>query len=115
SDDPPREARTFLAGVVRNTARNMRRRAHRARPHVAVTEQVSSDATPDADLARAEDHIRLHACVDSLCDTQRAVVTLRMLEERNGEDVAALLGITRAHVDVLLHRARASLLTCLVD
>ena len=38
---------------------------------------------------------------------------LRLLEEQPGEDVAASLGITRNHVDVLLHRAKASLRVCM--
>jgi len=40
---------------------------------------------------------------------------LRLLEERAGEDVAAVLGITRGHVDVLLHRAKASLRECMTE
>jgi RNA polymerase sigma-70 factor (ECF subfamily) len=40
-------------------------------------------------------------------------VTLRMLEEQPGEDVAAALGITPGHVAVLLHRAKRSLRACM--
>ena len=106
----------LLAGIVRNAARNKRRRHHVARPHEPVTESVESGVDDaEAMLARAEDHVRLHACVARLCDTQRAVVTLRLLEERDGEDVAAALGIARGYVDVLLHRARKSLLVCLTE
>jgi len=114
--DLPREAEhgAYLAGIVRNAARNKRRRHHVARPH---TELEDAPVTDDAEarLARAEEHVRLRACVEQLCDTQRAVVTLRMLEERDGEDVASALGITRGYVDVLLHRARASLLSCMTE
>ena len=38
-----------------------------------------------------------------------------MLEERPGEDVAAALGLSRGHVDVLLHRAKASLRVCMTE
>jgi RNA polymerase sigma-70 factor (ECF subfamily) len=41
------------------------------------------------------------------------VVTLRMLDQVPGEDVARTLGITAGHVAVLLHRAKASLLACM--
>jgi RNA polymerase sigma-70 factor (ECF subfamily) len=51
--------------------------------------------------------------VAELCEIQRAVVTLRMLDERPGEDVAHLLGITKNHAAVLLHRAKASLRACM--
>jgi len=36
-----------------------------------------------------------------------------MLEERDGEDVAEALGISRNYVDVLLHRARGALFVCM--
>ncbi len=108
--------RPYLAAIVRNAARNERRRHRTRRPHDDI------DATPqpaetdvESMVAEAEDHIRLRACVDRLCDTQRAVVTLRLLEERPGEDVAAALGIRRGHVDVLLHRATGSLRACMLE
>jgi RNA polymerase sigma-70 factor (ECF subfamily) len=78
-------------------------------------EPAAGEGAVDERLARAEEHVRLRACVERPCDTQRAVVTLRMLEERDGEDVASALGITRGHVDVLLHRARSSLFACMTE
>jgi RNA polymerase sigma-70 factor (ECF subfamily) len=104
-----------LAGMVRNAARNRRRRHFRSRPHLEVEGQPLADAASLADelIARAEDHVRLHACVDELCDIQKAVVTLRMLEEQPGEDVAEVLGITPGHVAVLLHRATRALRVCM--
>lgn len=111
------DLRATLHVMVRNAARNKRRRHHMARPHDAIEElDPEDDAVPtETLLACAEDHMRLRACVAKLCDSQRAVVTLRMLEEREGEDVASLLGITRAHVDVLLHRAKGKLRSCMLD
>jgi DNA-directed RNA polymerase specialized sigma24 family protein len=38
---------------------------------------------------------------------------MRMRDERDGEDVAAALGITRNYVDVLLRRAKAALFVCM--
>lgn len=111
-DEVPRDAGAWLASIVRNGARNKRRLHHVARPHEPIRED---HAVREDDVARAEDHVRLRACVEQLCDTQRAVVTLRMLEEKPGEDVAAALGITRGYVDVLLHRARASLFACMTE
>jgi RNA polymerase sigma-70 factor (ECF subfamily) len=110
----------YLAGIVRNAARNKRRLHHLARPHDAIDHLERDGVEPSAAsaeslVARAEDHVRLRACVDRLCDTQKAVVTLRLLEERHGDDVASALGITRGHVDVLLHRAKASLRTCMTE
>jgi RNA polymerase sigma-70 factor, ECF subfamily len=109
---PAEHAVASLVVMVRNAARNERRRHRHVMPH-APTETPSE--SPDAELllASAEDVVRLRACVAELCSVQRAVVMLRLLEERSGEDVAAVLGITRSHVDVLVHRAKASLKVCM--
>ena len=109
----------FLAGIVRNTARNKRRRHHLARPHpsidaMAPTSGVDAPSTETL-VAHAEECVRLRGCVKRLCQTQRTVVMMRLLEERDGEDVAATLGLTRGYVDVLLHRAKASLLVCMTE
>jgi len=107
----------LLAGVVVNTARNRRRRHHLARRHyeLDVREQAADGPTVEALVAHAEDCVRLQACVNRLCDKQRTVVMMRLLEERRGEDVASALGLGRAYVDVLLHRAKASLVVCMRD
>jgi RNA polymerase sigma-70 factor (ECF subfamily) len=112
-----RVAATFT--MVRNAARNARRRHHRARPHDAVAPDHPSTAlaSPTAEelLAHAETTVRLRQCLASLCGVQRAVVTLRLLEERSGEDVAEALGLSRGYVDVLVHRAKAALRLCMRD
>ena len=105
-----------LKTIVRNAARNLRRRHHRQKPHLPI----DADALPagpslpaDQLLAQAEELVKLQACVAQLCSVQRAVIMLRLLEERSGEDVASELGLTRAHVDVLVHRAKSSLRVCM--
>ena len=107
----------FLGGVVRNAARNKRRRHHVARPHEDLDglPLAADDASAETLVAEAEEHVRLRACVDQLCETQKAVVMLRLLEEQPGEDVAASLGISRGYVDVLLHRAKAALRVCMTS
>jgi RNA polymerase sigma-70 factor (ECF subfamily) len=116
-EEAGRDAGATLATMVKNAARNKRRLHHLARPHDAIDSvEPSDDALPtEMLLAHAEEHLRLRACVSRLCDSQRAVVTLRMLEERDGEDVAASLGISRGHVDVLLHRAKGRLRSCMLE
>ncbi|MBS2015390.1 MAG: sigma-70 family RNA polymerase sigma factor [Deltaproteobacteria bacterium] len=113
---PEEHAVASLVVMVRNAARNARRRHRRAMPHAPIEADAEPPAeTTDADvlLANAEDVVRLRACVAELCSVQRAVVMLRLLEERSGEDVAEVLGITRGHVDVLVHRAKGSLRVCM--
>jgi RNA polymerase sigma-70 factor (ECF subfamily) len=107
----------YVTTIAKNAARNRRRRHHVALPHDAIetTDAPSEEASAEELLAQAEEHVRLRACVERLCGTQRSVVMLRLLEERGGEDVASVLGITRGHVDVLLHRAKASLRECMTE
>jgi RNA polymerase sigma-70 factor, ECF subfamily len=116
----PREPAThaqFLSGIVVNTARNRRRRHHLAASHRALDaiDEAADGPSTETLVAHAEECVRLRGCVARLCQTQRTVVMLRVLEERPGEDVAAMLGLTRGHVDVILHRARASLLVCMTE
>ncbi len=113
SDD---EVAALLATIVRNAARNRRRRHFRARPHDELDEArlAVPDAAADDLIASAEERVRLRACVSELCDVQRAVVTLRMLEEQPGDDVARALGISAGHVAVLLHRAKGALRACML-
>lgn len=107
----------FMVTTVRNAARNGRRLHRNAKVHESIEkeEPESAGPIPEALVADAEEHVRLRGCVDRLCDTQKAVVTLRMLEEHDGEDVAETLGISRGHVDVLLHRAKRALRACMTE
>jgi RNA polymerase sigma-70 factor (ECF subfamily) len=110
------DARAMLVTIVRNVARNRRRRHFLARPHEdldAAERPDARQAAADDAIARAEDHVRLKACVEELCAIQKAVVTLRLLEEQPGEDVAGALGISAGHVAVLLHRAKRELRACM--
>jgi RNA polymerase sigma-70 factor (ECF subfamily) len=115
--DAGEESRRLLITLTRNVARNRRRLHTRARPHLGDPELLAglpADASGADDLiAAAEDRMRLQRCVRTLAEVQRAVVTLRMLDDVPGEDVATALGITPGHVAVLLHRAKANLLTCM--
>jgi RNA polymerase sigma-70 factor (ECF subfamily) len=111
------ESRRLLITLTRNVARNWRRLHARAKPHAGdpalIDALPAASAGADELIAAAENRIRLHRCVQTLADVQRAVVTLRMLDEVGGEDVALALGITPGHVAVLLHRAKLNLLTCM--
>ena len=88
-----------------------------AKPHdgdAARLAELAADAPSVEDLvAAAEQELRLRGCVQELAEVQRAVVTLRMLDDVAGEDVARQLGLTPGHVAVLLHRAKGQLLTCM--
>ncbi len=104
-----------LMTMVRNAARNARRRHRHALPHDAIDDDAhrAGGASAEELVLRAEDVLRLRVCLAELCGSHRAAITLRLLDERSGEDVAAELGLTRAHVDVLVHRAKAALRICM--
>lgn len=115
-DQPPSDHDlATLKLMVRNAARNERRKHRLQRPHhpLADDHDPLDAATAEELLGHAEDVVRLRACVAELCGVQRAVVLLRFLEERSGEDVATALDLTRGHVDVLVHRAKAALRACM--
>jgi len=110
----PDDAARLLTVIVRNAARNLRRRHHRARPHVELTAALAApDPLPDAALDRAVTVEQLAGCMSQLGDVHRQIVTLRVLEELSGEEAARALGLTPNHVAVLLYRARKELERCM--
>lgn len=112
----PDEAARLLAAIVRNAARNLRRRHHHARPHVDIddTELAAAEPGPDDALDQRITATQLFGCMSRLGDVHRQIVTLRVLEELSGEQAARALGLTPNHVAVLLHRARKELERCML-
>jgi RNA polymerase sigma-70 factor (ECF subfamily) len=115
--DEPDQSRKLLIVLVRNVARNRRRLHAVARPHESdqhAIEAIPTDTSSVEEIiVAAEEHIRLAGCMRTLAEVPRAVVTLRMLDDLPGEDVARSLGISAGHVAVLLHRAKGNLLACM--
>ncbi len=111
------ESSKLLGVLVRNVARNMRRRAHRAAPHLPIGDVVNEpgdDVSADELVEQAEQHVRLLGCVSRLGELQRHVVVLRMFQELSGMEVGEQLGISPGHVAVQLLRAKKALLACLL-
>jgi len=109
------DSRRLLSTIVRNAARNMRRRAFRRLPHEELTDSPEiADDVPGVDelLGRAEEELKLMGCVAQLSDLHQRVVRLRMLEELSGADVARELGVRPDHVATLLYRAKKELFRC---
>ncbi|MCA9526106.1 MAG: sigma-70 family RNA polymerase sigma factor [Myxococcales bacterium] len=111
------DAFALLAVIVRNAARNARRRHHRARPHAPVEDAPLLDGGPSVEalIAAAEAHVTLLGCVQRLGEIQRNVVQLRCMDELSGGETAAALGLTPGHVAVLLLRARNALRLCMAS
>jgi RNA polymerase sigma-70 factor, ECF subfamily len=110
------DAAAFLTALTINVSRNMRRRHHRAKPHVRGA-PLEALPDPGADLdelvARAECGRALDRCLGSLDEVPRKIVSLRIIEEVSGIEVANELDLSPGHVAVLLHRAKRSLSACL--
>lgn len=108
-----------LSAPVRNHARNRRRRHAVAQPHDSGDEtlaHLTHEAPPvDELISQAEDFALMIGCLEALGKVQCAVVSLRMLDEVAGEDVAAMLGRPPSHVAVLLHRAKQDLKSCMLS
>jgi len=115
--DEDADSRSLLAILVRNQARNRRRRHDRAREHlsdVATLAGIADDReSVDSLIAHAETHVLAFQCVEKLGEVQRRVVTLRLLEDQPGVRVAELLGTTAGNVAVILHRAKRELRDCM--
>jgi RNA polymerase sigma factor (sigma-70 family) len=109
----------LLSVLVRNHARNRRRRHDIARPHDSGEEilaLLTEETLPvDELIAQAEEYALMIGCLDHLGKLQRAVVSLRMLEEIPGEDVGAMLGLPPSHVAVLLHRTKQKVRSCMLS
>jgi RNA polymerase sigma-70 factor, ECF subfamily len=112
----PDDSARLLIILARNIARNRRRRHDYTRPHLvddATIEGLACDtASADEVVAAAERHAMLLGCMATLNDVQRAVVHLRLVDDVPGENVARSLGITTAHVAVLVFRAKQYLRRC---
>jgi RNA polymerase sigma-70 factor (ECF subfamily) len=113
--DKPDEALFVLSAIVRNAARNLRRRHHNARPHVDIDEAGLAAGAPNPEdaLAQAVTAAQVSSCIAQLGDVHRHVITLRVLEELSSDEAATALGVTPGHVAVLLHRARKQLERCM--
>ena len=67
----------------------------------------SWDTLPEEQLLAGETRDRVHAAIEALPASQRAVISLRDVEGWSSEEVCDLLEITEGNQRVLLHRARS--------
>jgi RNA polymerase sigma-70 factor (ECF subfamily) len=112
-----RYPRAWLLTILRNTWRNMNRKA---RPHLLDTadDMLSVPATGADGRSGAEEHVvdgmldaELVAGLRSLSDNHRAVVTLVDIDGLTYQEAADVLGVPVGTVMSRLHRARKRLRT----
>jgi RNA polymerase sigma-70 factor (ECF subfamily) len=115
----PTDVTRIVSVMVKNAARNRRRLHANAAPHddIATIADVIAVDWPDIDavIAQAEERLILLGCVTQLARMQRCVVTMRLLEDRPTEQVSKVLGLTKNHVNVLMHRAKSELENCVTE
>lgn len=111
----PEDSARLLTTITQNAARTAQRRAKRTQERSSELSESLSAIQKNAEelLEERSEQASLHRCVLALGDTQRAIVTLRMLEDHSGQEVAAVLGLSPQNVAVLLHRAKESLRGCM--
>lgn len=112
-DDAPK----LLTTLVKNHARNLRRRHSRKDEGMdALTGNAEVDTAwrrLDDLMVEAEEHLRLTGCIATLKEVQRTIVTARFFEGTSGLQVAEDMGLRPGNVAVILHRAREQLRGCL--
>jgi RNA polymerase sigma-70 factor (ECF subfamily) len=125
--------KTWIFGIVINTARSGRRKESRILPFASIWRRDDSDRglptvdqsrfgsdgmwlagphswdnVPESQVLGDETLQRVRAAIDALPQKQREVILLRDVAGFEAGEVSALLGISAANERVRLHRARAA-------
>ena len=107
----PEKLASFVLGTCRMTVLNLRRGAQRKQRLLA---QFGADLlTPVEPVVPRLDHEQLARCVQNLKERERTVVVMTFYDEQTGEDVASFLGVSKANVRVIRHRAIHQLRECM--
>lgn len=103
--------RTFLFGIMRRKAAEMRRGVKRL---THDQEAMSNAAITSAEvrLSNAQLGQVIDECIEQLPQKQRDAARLRFREERESEESARGLGVSGSYFGVLIHRAREHLRDC---
>jgi RNA polymerase sigma-70 factor, ECF subfamily len=105
--DEPARFPGWLCQIVRNTAIDLRRKRLRQQ-RVAMGAAVSEVNTDDA-LGRHDTRSDIAEALERLDEMSRSVIVLRYYEGLASKEIAAVLGMTPAAVDMRLSRARQEL------
>lgn len=121
-DSTPWQCRGFLSKVARNGLVDVLRRA---RPDVIGGEEAEillegeADSGTDAQTTLAVDRAHfvaaLVACLDAVSDRDRRIWVLRVVHDLSSRQIARHpdVRLVHSHVDVILHRCRRSIRSCL--
>jgi RNA polymerase sigma-70 factor (ECF subfamily) len=107
---PRGRLRSWLAGIVRNLARDTRRReARRARREACAAARTGGDRCPADEAARSEARGRVAAAIRDLPEPYRATVLLHFFEGLSLADIARREGVKDSTARNRLSRALATL------
>jgi len=106
-------AASFLAGITRNVANEMRRRKHRD-AHETLDEAIDP-VTPALAAGREELRSRLREMVDKLPADQREIFLMKYISGMRYHEIARVLNSTETAVSQKLWRIRRSLQQGLKD
>lgn len=111
----------YVARVARHALVDLARRRGREAPgpedteawDLALAERVAGPALPEDAVATREFSDALVECAARLQPRARQAWFRRVFLERPSREIGTLLGLTAAHVDVVVQRARATLTACM--
>lgn len=106
-------ASTWLCGIARNVARNFARSARRSRFRLAselpAEAAAATGTSPDRELLSRELREAIRVALLELDDAKREAFTLKVLQRRSYEEIAAITGDAVAKLKTNVHRARQEL------
>jgi RNA polymerase sigma factor (sigma-70 family) len=120
---PPHEVAGFVRSVARNGLVDLARRRSRECPpldneelwDMAMADRLPPPTAPEEWACAREFVTALEGCVRSLTPRARRVWFLRAGLERPSREIAALMGISEANVNVIVMRARDALGRCMAE
>jgi RNA polymerase sigma-70 factor (ECF subfamily) len=100
---------SWLCGIVRNLAVDERRRVRRQATENIDTLSPACHNDPAAGLGRREQSAQIQRALEKLDEISRSAVVLRYYEGLSSRQIADLLDLSPAAVDMRLSRARQEL------
>ena len=108
----PLEGRPFLAwlfSIANNLVIDHHRRAQRTTPGIALERRRSNDPDPEEEAINSDLHGELRAAIARLKPDFQMVVSLRLIEDMEYEDIALVMEKKPGALRVMLFRALAAL------
>lgn len=100
----------YVVTMVRNHCLDiLRRRKARGEGESLDGIQIASGQPPDRSLSEKEDLMRTMKMIDRLPERQRQIIRLRVLEEKDYDEIEKIMGLSKIHLRVLLSMARKTL------